>query len=273
MHGTGRDRGVGEHTPRRERAAGDGRPAQRTHGRASQRIVEKLRLLIRRGDIASGNRLPAERELCEQYGVSRVTVREALRVLEANGLVDIRLGSHGGAFVTAPTAERAAGSVEDYLVLSAVTTQEAREVRTILELGLVPLACERASEEDLERLGHAYGELERARQEGQGDSRAIADFHVQLARAAGNAAADMLLRPLYAAWENSADHNGHEYRAAAERGAATEREGATEPGCGAPETGPPDIGDYQGLLDAVRERDAPRATAILRAHIERRAPR
>lgn len=267
MHGTGRDRGTGEHTPRRGRAVSDGHPAERSRGRASQRIVEKLRLLIRQGQIASGDRLPAERELCEHYGVSRVTVREALRVLEASGLVDIRLGSHGGAFVTSPTAERTAGSVEDYLALSAVTPQEVHETRTILELGLVPLACERASEDDLERLGHAYGELVRAWEGGRGGKRAVNDFHLQLARAASNDAAEMLLRPLYGLAQHPAGRTGH----------AARKAGGQEPASTATEedslpTGQQDIDDHRRLLDAVRERDATRATEILRAHIERSAP-
>lgn len=296
MHGTGRDRGSGGHTPRRGRAVSDMRPAQRTHGRASQRIVEKLRLLIRQGQIASGDRLPAERELCEQYGVSRVTIREALRVLEASGLVDIRLGSHGGAFVTSPTAERTAGSVDDYLALSAVTPREIHETRTILELGLVPLACERADEEDLERLGHAYSALVRAWQGGRDARREVHDFHLQLARAASNAAAEVLLRPLYDMSGHAPDHaagrpdsanreGARQETASAAAGAEPEGdfegdfEGKSEskseagPGAAAPPvTAQRDIDDHRRLLDAVRDRDAPRASAALRAHIERNEP-
>src|SRR6266545_635669 len=56
-------------------------------GRISGIIVDQIRVLMRQGQLQPGDRLPAERELCEHFGVSRVTVREALRVLEANGLV------------------------------------------------------------------------------------------------------------------------------------------------------------------------------------------
>src|SRR3954453_3792311 len=74
--------------------------------RISELIVDQVRQLIRQQQLNPGDRLPAERDLCERFGVSRVTVREALRVLEANGLVEIRVGARGGAFVTTPSSER-----------------------------------------------------------------------------------------------------------------------------------------------------------------------
>src|SRR4051794_26442367 len=61
-------------------------------GRISEVIVEQMRVLIREGKLVPGDRLPSERSLCERFGVSRVTIREALRVLEASGLVEIRVG-------------------------------------------------------------------------------------------------------------------------------------------------------------------------------------
>src|ERR1700704_1913737 len=70
-------------------------------GRIADRIVEDLRERILGGELANGSRLPAERELAEQYGVSGATVREAVRVLGAMGLVSVRHGS--GSFVTAET--------------------------------------------------------------------------------------------------------------------------------------------------------------------------
>lgn len=63
-------------------------------------IIDQIRQLIHGRHLATGARLPSERDLCAQFGVSRVTAREALRVLEANGLVESRVGARGGAFVT-----------------------------------------------------------------------------------------------------------------------------------------------------------------------------
>src|SRR5919205_2377874 len=118
-------------------------------GRISGLIVDQIRLLIRDGQLAAGDRLPSERELGERFGVSRVTVREALRALEANGMVTIRVGAQGGAFVTAPTSERVGEGISDLLTLSVVTPAQVTEARQVLELGIVPLVCERADERDV----------------------------------------------------------------------------------------------------------------------------
>lgn len=201
-------------------------------GRTSGRIVDQLRGLIRSGQLPLGERLPPERELCERYGVSRVTVREALRVLEAGGLVDIRLGSHGGAFVTAPAAQRAAGAVDDYFTLTPLPDGELAEARRVLELGVVPLACERADTQDLERLSQACDALERAQEGGDSAWPAAREFHLNLARAGRNHALEVLIWPLLGA-----------------------------------SAGEQPSSDFRRLLDAVRDRDSHRATEILREQL------
>src|SRR5918996_5288344 len=72
-------------------------------GRMSGAIVDQVRDLIHKGQLRPGQRLPSERELAERFEVSRVTVRDALRSLETMGLVEIRVGAAGGAFLTAPS--------------------------------------------------------------------------------------------------------------------------------------------------------------------------
>ena len=62
-------------------------------GRISEIIVDQIRLLMRQGQLKPGDRLPPERDLCERFGVSRVPVRAALRMLESSGLVEIRVGA------------------------------------------------------------------------------------------------------------------------------------------------------------------------------------
>ena len=78
--------------------------------RMSEAIVDQIKTLIRTNRLRPGDRLPSERELCERMGVSRVTVREALRILEAGGLVEIRVGARGGAFVTTVSHRAPAGA-------------------------------------------------------------------------------------------------------------------------------------------------------------------
>jgi DNA-binding FadR family transcriptional regulator len=104
------------------------------------------------GRLTEGERLPPERELAEQFGVSRVTVRDALRALEAQGLVEVRVGARGGAFVTAPTGSLIGQTMSDMMMMQALTPEDIVEARLIVELGTVTLANSRANDDDLRRL-------------------------------------------------------------------------------------------------------------------------
>src|ERR1700759_231245 len=116
-------------------------------GRISGDIVEQIKTMIRDGRLAPGDQLPAERDLTRQLGVSRVSVRDALRMLEAHGLIEVRVGARGGAFVTAPAPSLVGESFADRLPLAAATPTEVTEMRLVFELGLLPLACERQQPE------------------------------------------------------------------------------------------------------------------------------
>lgn len=75
-------------------------------GRASQLIVDQIRELMGQGRLRAGERLPSQRDLCERFAVSRATVRVALRMLQATGLIEVRIGCRGGAFVSPSTPGR-----------------------------------------------------------------------------------------------------------------------------------------------------------------------
>src|SRR5258706_9258850 len=83
-------------------------PAQRV--RSFDHIVGQIRDAIASGGITPGERLPSERDLGVAFGVSRTTLREALRALEAQGVLEIRTGSRGGALVARPSSELVAGA-------------------------------------------------------------------------------------------------------------------------------------------------------------------
>jgi GntR family transcriptional regulator, transcriptional repressor for pyruvate dehydrogenase complex len=167
-----------------------------TDRRISELIVDQVRLLIRGQQLNPGDRLPAERELCERFGVSRVTVREALRVLEANGLLEIRVGARGGAFVTKPSREQVGEGVADLLTLSAVTAAEAIEARLILEVGAIPLICARADDADIADLLDICDRQDAALSAGDDSIDLSAEFHARLAECARNAAVAMLSHAL-----------------------------------------------------------------------------
>src|ERR1043165_1819814 len=102
--------------------------------RASSAIAEQIRGAIRGGKLKAGDRLSPERELAEQFGVSRVTVRDALRALEAMGLLEVRVGARGGAFVTVPSGAVMGQTMSDMMMMSALTPEDVVEARLVIEL-------------------------------------------------------------------------------------------------------------------------------------------
>jgi DNA-binding FadR family transcriptional regulator len=215
--------------------------------RISALIVDQVRSLIHSGQLTPGDRLPPEREMCERFGVSRVTVREALRVLEASGLVEIRVGAHGGAFVTQPTSERVGAGIIDLLTLASTSPREVTQVRMVLEIGIMPLIAEQATEEDFTELERICDEQEAALKKGHHDVELSVEFHTRLAAATHNSAFEMLVRsfhgPLLMSLETAQ--------------------------ASAPEMGRRGLSEHQQILAALRAGDAETASQIMREHLTR----
>jgi GntR family transcriptional repressor for pyruvate dehydrogenase complex len=151
-------------------------------GRVSGEIVEQVKAAIRDGRLAPGDQLPPERNLTKQLGVSRVSVRDALRMLEAHGLVEVRVGARGGAFVTAPAPKLVGEGIGDMLTLAAVSPADLTEARMVFELGILELACERATEDDLRELDEICDRADALFTADAYDPELSAEFHTQLAR-------------------------------------------------------------------------------------------
>jgi GntR family transcriptional regulator, transcriptional repressor for pyruvate dehydrogenase complex len=220
-------------------------------GRISEVIVDQIRLLIRTGQLTAGDRLPSERELCERFGVSRVTVREALRVLEASGLVDIRVGARGGAFVTAPSSRMVGEGIADLISLSSLSALEVTEARMIFELGLVPLVCERATNEDIAVLYEICDRGTAAAGSENYPFALSAEWHTRFARSSHNRAVVLLAESLYA--ESLHDPSFQDARSTA------------------PSHGRGGVEEHRALVDAVAARDVDRATELMRVHLTRTA--
>jgi GntR family transcriptional repressor for pyruvate dehydrogenase complex len=156
--------------------------------RASAAISEQIRNAIVTGRLKAGDRLSPERELAEQFGVSRVTVRDALRSLEAMGLIEVKVGARGGAFVTAPTGSKVAQTMSDMMLMSATTPEDIVEARLVVELGTVTLACSRASDEELAALRELCEQGKAALAAGTYTRELSWDFHSRLSQAAHNGA-------------------------------------------------------------------------------------
>ncbi len=220
-------------------------------GRISEIIVEQIRLLMRQGQLKPGDRLPPERDLCERFGVSRVTVREALRMLESAGLVEIRVGARGGAFVTAPSSNRVGEGLADLLTLSVISAADVTEVRLILEVGIVPLVCERATEDDLAKLEKICERAEAAVRSGEYTMDMSLEFHTAVAQATHNPALEMLVEsfrgPILMSLKEAKEV--------------------------APEMGGLGSQEHERFVQAVRRRDADGAARIMREHLARTAGR
>jgi GntR family transcriptional regulator, transcriptional repressor for pyruvate dehydrogenase complex len=128
--------------------------------RIFQDVVEQIENAILDGDLEAGDRLPPERELKNTLKTSRSTLREALRVLEQKGLIEMRLGMGGGAIVKAVSTKQVSQSLGLLIRSRKVSLEHLAEFRERFEGDIAALAAIRASDQDLSTL-HTL--LERAR--------------------------------------------------------------------------------------------------------------
>jgi GntR family transcriptional repressor for pyruvate dehydrogenase complex len=171
-------------------------PAKAT--RAFDDVVRQLRDRIYRGELQPGDRLPAERQLAEQFRVSRNMVREALRMLEITGIVELRKGATGGAFICRGRPEFVARSLLDMMRLGGFSLSDMTEARLWLSSTIVRAACERATEEDLTRLEANVVEAVQLAVREDWASVAVVniEFHNLLASASGNPVLAMVQRSI-----------------------------------------------------------------------------
>ncbi len=157
--------------------------------RAFEEIANQIRSELSNRRLRPGDRLPAERALAEQFGVSRNTLREALRSLENAGLLRLQKGATGGAFVRESTGDAIVTGLRDMFHLGAIAPEHLTEARVLIESIAVRAACERATAEDIEALKANLALAERASREKMNfyDQAAThLDFHRVLARATKN---------------------------------------------------------------------------------------
>lgn len=120
--------------------------------RSSDDVVAQIKDAIIEGRLRSGEGLPNERELCRIFGVSRPTLREGLRTLEALGVIEIRPGAAGGIFACEPQGDQVGAALEALLRFRRVTARELGEFRVGFEAETASWAARRAEPEDVERL-------------------------------------------------------------------------------------------------------------------------
>jgi DNA-binding FadR family transcriptional regulator len=205
-------------------------------------VVERLRRAIHLRQYVPGDRLPSERKLAESLGVSRVTVREALRVLQGEGYLESRRGAMGGPFVVHRTEP--AKRLQQIFRDRRAEFESILDFRVVVEGGAARLAALRRSEEELEWLRSAIEEM-RASEDLIGFRRADSAFHLALANAAANPMLREAIERARAAMFLPMDALDQELRLADW------------------------VEWHQRLLAAIEAGDAGRAERAMRRHIER----
>jgi len=164
----------------------------------SQKIERKIEEAIRQKKLVQGVKLPSEKELCELFGVSRTALREALRRLNARGLIEIRKGS--GMYVSEIKIEDAIKSLNLYYDLSFDSNliSQIIEVRRIFEPEISRLAARNRKDEDLKILKDNISDLEHCDPDNtQQEVDTINRFHMNLTKATGNPIIIISLEPIY----------------------------------------------------------------------------
>lgn len=205
-------------------------------------IAEQIRKLIGKGAVAPGERLPAERDLAHQLGVSRPSLREALIALEVEGLLDVRVGS--GIYVAQPGSQprgaRIGGDSGPFEVIRA---------RRMIEGECAALAAKRGTAAQLRAIRTAHADLAREAKRHHNPLGADRAFHVRIAQATGNSALELVVQTL---WDQRV---GPLYRALEVKLEYPAMAGDT-------------LGEHQAVLEAILARKPAAARAAMRRHMD-----
>lgn len=164
--------------------------------RLYEQVASTLRGQIVQGELALGQKLPTEREIAARYGVSRNVVREAVRTLANDGLVQVRQGS--GVYVADGASRALSDSLELAITLGDATRKfhDLIEIRQLVEPGVAALAAERATSQDLESLRKEVAVMDEAASDVEAFITADHRFHVAIGKASGNSLVPLMLDPI-----------------------------------------------------------------------------
>ena len=207
-----------------------------------QKVVNAIASAIEQGRYATGTRLPGERELAEDFAVSRPTIREAMIALEIRGLVEARHGS--GLYVTEPPKQTAEPAELD------IGAFELLEARILFEGETAALAATVIDDAMLVALDRVLTDMAGCDPGGGEAMAADRQFHLLIAEATGNTAITMIVETLW----NLRDHS----RLSAHMFAEARREGVN-----------PRVEEHRLIVDALRNRDSAMARAAMRSHLKR----
>lgn len=211
----------------------------------ADRIIFEIKTMISERKLLPGAKLPTERELAEQFGVSRASVREALHSLEAIGLVDARVGS-GTYVVENPDAILKHLSWAVYF--SESMESDLTEARKIIEPEIAALAAQYATAEEIEELRICLAAMEDAAHDPEEAAQQDYNFHIALARAAHNKVLEEMMA-------------GMQWILRGTIASRLQRDSGMEYIC---------LGEHQRIYEAVKNGDCDAARAEMRLSVDER---
>jgi len=216
-------------------------PVRKT--RIYEEVAAQIQRLIADGRLRPGDRLPPERELAERFGVSRTSVRDAIRVLELIGLVEPRQGE--GTVVRDLSPDSLVNPLASLLTRNRALLADLLDVRKMIEPALAARAAVHASEEDLAALDRIVARQREKIRQGELAIEEDSEFHNTIATAAKNRVVlrvlDVLMDLLRESREHSLQVAGRLQRS---------------------------LDGHRRILDAIRRRDPAAAEAAMRQHLE-----
>jgi len=163
--------------------------------RLSDEVATQIKNLISEGILKPGDRLPPERELIKQFGVSRPSLREALNSLVTMGFLEIKQSKR--TFVKSVASERMEDPLSFLIKTDTQKIFDLIEVRKAMEAWGAMQAAQRATEEDIKRLESIIEEMEKAIEEGRDWDKEDADFHLAIAQATHNMVQIHIMSTIY----------------------------------------------------------------------------
>lgn len=213
----------------------------------SEEIVDQIKALISEGELKPGERVPSERELAALLGVSRPSVREAIMVLEAMGLVESRQG--GGTFVRSLTEASLSDPLTTLVGKNPKLLLSLAEVRLGLETWSAYLAAQRATAEEIDAMDLLYQEMVRQASRGGWDADVDAKFHYAITAAAHNTIQLHVLDTIHGLFHTTIQVALMEFY---------RKEGYIDRL----------LTQHRDILQAIRERDPARARESMLVHLE-----
>lgn len=208
----------------------------------AEKVVRRILDLVKAGNLKAGDRLPAERELVRIFGVSRPSLREAMRALSILGVIESRQG--GGAYITNLDAKALLAPLEFFVTLSQSNVEDVFASRRLIEVEIVRRAAARVSDGDIDALDQMIAAQDEVVDDPIGFRILDSEFHEKLGALGGSPVLERLTASLY--------NMGLDIRRR-----ATEMPAVVARSCE----------DHRAIVNALRRRDPEAAAAAMAQHL------